>query len=170
MKFLSTFLFFAIFTTTARAGLWIQTGITTSQFTDDQQTLGAADLRILSSSTVGWTFPQGFIVGAQLLYSRDTLNVASTWGLGPKGGILIHGFELTAAYLPSVNDALGATTRSGGGYAINLGYHFHIKGPLRVGLIGTYWSTTYTQLNNQTLIVKQNSSQLSPQLSIALDF
>ncbi len=151
----------------AHAGVWLQSGITLSSM-DDLPAASAEtiDMRWVSSLTLGYRFFQGFVLGAHVLYSKSTLTQDYTWAVGPKGGLLIGGFEATGTYLPLSNAQRGALgVLNGGGFALNLGYHFQVFTGFRMGLEVLYWYGLY----DQPVVGKYKSTQLAPMLSFALD-
>src|SRR5262245_45814491 len=100
----------------AFAGVWLQTGFSVIDAREDSGGTSAttSGLQYFSSATGGYLFPQGFILGAQALAARSDSTGNNDWGIGPKGGLWLKGFELTAAYLPIVRETLsGGSTRKG---------------------------------------------------------
>ncbi|MGK5087758.1 hypothetical protein WDW86_09385 [Bdellovibrionota bacterium FG-2] len=159
----------------AKASIWIEGAFTALRTSDDAQGVAKSDFRFLNTATFGYSALQGFLLGIQYLGSASTGNHERSWAWGPKGGLLIKGFELTAAYLPSGRDFSGNVARTGGGYAINLGYTYPIWGVFEVGLYGVYWSMTYVsaQVDGEAsvdLSEKQHRSTLAPMLSVAFQF
>ncbi len=173
--FLLCLLVFLLPTRQASASIWIQGAFSTIRTSDDAQGVPAkSDFRFLDTATFGYSALQGFLLGIQYLGSASTGSSERSWAWGPKGGLLLKGFELTAAYLPSGRDISGGVARRGGGYAINLGYSFPVWGVLEVGLYGVYWSMTYVSAEvggeTVTLDEKQHRSTLAPLLSVAFQF
>ena len=159
----------------AQAGLWVQSAISVSQLKQD---FGAPDgasqslseTRFLNSTTLGVSLLEGLLVGGQFLASNNTRTHDRTFAYGPKGGILLKGFEVTGAYLPFAEDVRGTDQRTGGGFSLSSGYTFGIAGPFRAGFHATYWYIRFDRLNGAELAVKQRVSQIAPQLSVALLF
>jgi hypothetical protein len=159
-----------LFTTTAEAGVWIQTAANIARTTEGTNGSEVADTRFITSTTAGYAFLQGFVVGGQYLMARSSQSGYRTTAWGPKGGLLLKGFELTAAFLPSARDYPdGIALRTGGGFALNFGYTAKIAGPLRVGLQATYWSMTFSERDGQELAIREKQTHLAPQLAIGLE-
>lgn len=155
----------------AHAGVWVQTSALAWTATSDEPAGPSnSSSQFLSSSTVGYSFLQGFVIGAQVLTNHSTATGDFLWSVGPKGGLLIKGFEVTAAFLPTATDTGALYTRKGSGFAINVGYSAAVYGPLRLGLYGIYWSTSYNQVNGATLTTNEHESHLSPLVSLGVDF
>lgn len=152
-----------------RAGVWLQTSVNATMTAGSQAGSDSSDIRMLTSSTAGYSFIQGFMVGAQFLTTKPSQTGGSTYSVGPKAGVLLRGFELSAAYLPIARDRDGSSLRSGGGFAINLGYSFRALGPVRIGLQGLYWLTTFNDVDGGAPAVKPRVSELAPLFSLGLD-
>lgn len=150
----------------AQAGVWIHSGITLTRAREG----GQVGLRYLTSNTIGYAFWQGFVVGAQGLTRRSSPEDQMSFAIGPKGGLLLSGFELTAAYLPYAKETLPGRTRTGGGFALNAGYTFPLFRPVRLGLNLTLWSMTFRKENGEPLRDRPQVSYLSPQLAIGFEF
>src|SRR5947207_1314150 len=101
----------------AQAGVWIQTAFTVTQFTDDSSGSDTSDVRLLNSTSAGYSFLQGFVIAGQALWTRSSMTGNHTFAWGPKAGLLIKGFEASAAYLPLATDSIGGSSRTGGGFA-----------------------------------------------------
>lgn len=155
------------FVTQAHAGVWFQTSLSLTSTQDvPNATTDNTDLRFISTTTVGYKFFQGFLLGAQFLYSRSTLSQDNAWAVGPKGGLLIGGFEATGTYIPLSKAQRGAAgVLSGGGFSLNLGYHFQIFQGFRMGLQILYWYGLFDQPSPD----KYKSTQIAPMVSFALD-
>jgi hypothetical protein len=164
-KLIVIFLFFSV--TQAHAAVWFQTGLslTSSQDVPNANTENT-DLRFVSATTLGWKFLQGFLLGTQFLVSRSTLSQDYAWAIGPKGGLLIGGFEATGTYIPLSKAQRGAAgVLSGGGFSLNLGYHFQVVQGFRMGLEILYWYGLFDQPGPD----KYKSTQITPMVSFALD-
>jgi len=156
----------------ARAGVWLQPSVAWLQFRRDDgaDDVGVDSTRILSSGSVGYAFVQGFFLGAQGFLARDSQTGNYTWAVGPGGGLLLKGFELTAAYLPIARDLSAAGFATGGGFAVNLGYLWRLFGPVRLGFRGTYASITLSEREGVELPNRPQVTYFAPQLSLGLDF
>ncbi|MGE4106147.1 MAG: hypothetical protein AB7F66_02965 [Bacteriovoracia bacterium] len=154
----------------AHAGVWVQGGFSFLQSTETQGGTSETRIRTLTTLTGGYRFVQGFFVGAQYLFSRDSATPSSAWAIGPKGGFQYGGFEFTAAYLPIARDSYAAGVRTGNGFALNLGYAWEITGPLRLGFYVTYWTVTYAKLNGADLFIRPQVNYISPQLALVFAF
>ena len=151
------------------AGLWVQTGVSALEFAHTDNTISSTDNRLLISPTLGWAFLQGFMIGVQGFEAFNHSNTKS-YGLGPKGGVLMQGFEFTGAWLSYVNDVRGSDTRSGKGVVLNLGYSARVVGPIRLGAYFSYFALTYDKENGSSLAPATQESFISPQLAIAFGF
>ena len=154
---------------TSSAGLWVETGASAVEFAHTDNSISSTDNRALVSPTLGWAFLQGFMVGVQGFEAVNHGNTKS-YGLGPKGGVLIEGFEFTGTWLSSVRDVRGEDTRTGKGVVLNLGYSARIVGPLRLGAYFSYFALTYDKENGYSLAPTAQESFISPQIAIALGF
>ncbi len=144
----------------AQAGVWLE-GTGTTILSTNNQALGSA--------SVGYAFPQGFVLAAEGLTSINGWTAEHTWAIGPKGGLLIQGFELSAAYLPFAYDYEGASTFQGGGFTLNLGYTFPIFRGFRAGLLATYSLESFTSENGQNLPTPRSLTQFAPQVAITIE-
>ena len=165
-------MYLATIASSAHAGVWLQSSLAFLR-SEEQTGKSSASItnQILTSSSIGYTFRQGFFLGTQGLTSRNSHSGEFLWAIGPKGGFLLSGFELTSAYLPFARDTLGAVRRSGGGFAVNLGYSWSlIKGVVLLGIHGTYWLTNLTEENDTALSDKIQIRHLSPQLALGFHF
>lgn len=153
----------------AEAGLWVQTGFTT--LATQQSSAGASTRQnpTLWTPSVGFRFPQGFVLGVQGVGARALHGSDRSWSLGFKGGLLSNGFECSGTYLPWVWDYSGTGLRKGSGFLIQLGYGWEIIGSLRLGVSGLYWVTTLTTLNDQDLVPRPRLSTLSPQVTVSFE-
>ena len=153
----------------AIAGVWLQTGVLA---TDSSEEIGGTTVdssRFSNSTTLGYAFPQGFMVGGQVLYDRTSLTGDHDFGWGPKGGLLLKGFELSAAYLIVFNSYKSGFSRTGGGIALNGGYHFHLSKVFLLGLQMTYWISTLNEQDGIPFVVKPHDAKFLPLLSFALE-
>ncbi len=93
-----------------------------------------------------------------------------TYSWGVKGGLLLRGFELSAAFLPFGGGTDTQGERSGSGFTINLGYSWNAFGPVRLGLYGTYWSLKFGERNDSILSPKESFTLWAPQVALGLEF
>ena len=154
----------------AQAGVWIQTAAIASQTRVTQGPASSSDVRVLTSTTAGYHFLQGFYLGGHYLTSRTSFSGVGETGWGPRGGFLLKGFELTASYLPWVRQSAAGVTREGQGFAINAGYTFKLLGPFRFGVNATYWSMVLDPTEVSPFADKTRLSYLVPQLALAVEF
>jgi hypothetical protein len=139
-----------------RAGFWMQLMGNSFSIVEQRGATSTEQNRTLASTTVGYRFSQGFILGAQSLHAGGT---TTSWAVGPKGGLFIKGLEVTAAYLPFAHDS---ADYSGGNVEITRFLHF--------GIYGTYWSTTYSERSDAEVFPRPVVKSLSPQLALGFHF
>ena len=152
------------------AGLWVETQASVISAGNLVGGVDTTDTRSVVSATLGYAFQQGFVVGAQALSFHSTSAAETAFGYGPKAGLLIKGFEVTAAYLIDTQDNVLGLNRAGSGFALNLGYTFHVSGPFRLGALYTYWQNTYNSQNAVATGTKYTQSYSIPQVAIAFEF
>lgn len=168
----SILLFAALLSTLpAQAGVWLQAGIG-GIFVTERASNGSELSRthLLTDYSAGYTFVQGFFIGGQLLDARNSASGRSSRAWGPKGGLLIDGFELTAAYLLSVKDESVDFERSGRGLSAQIGYNWGIAGPLLVGVYFQYFSANLDEENGVALNPRAQVSTFAPLLKATLHF
>jgi hypothetical protein len=155
----------------AQAGVWLQGGIG-GIFVTERTSNGSEISRthLLTDYSAGYTFAQGFFVGGQLLDARNSASGRSARAWGPKGGLLIDGFELTAAYLLSVKDDSTGFERSGRGLSAQIGYNWSVAGPVLVGAYFQYFSANLDEENGLTLNPRAQVSTFAPLLKATLHF
>lgn len=161
-----------VYSPVSQAGMWLQTALTASQAMEQTGTQTTAKTtRFIDATSLGYHFKQGFFLGGQLLFAKSLTSNCRTWAAGPKGGLLLDGFELTASFLPLARDSGGsAALRKGAGFAVNMGYSWRIWGAMRAGIQGTYWTVTLNDEGGERLNPKQKISYLTPQFSLGFDF
>lgn len=162
-------LLFLLLSLPAQAGIWLEAtgGILSSSETVNN--VNTSDFRLQGTTTLGYEFKQGFLLGVQALVSRSSAASNYTWAWGPKGGVLIKGFELSAAYLPYATDNELSSVRTGSGFAFNLGYTYPLGKVFRLGLMVTYWQMNFNSQNGQTLNPPATLGFWSPQLALGFD-
>jgi hypothetical protein len=155
----------------AQAGVWLQAGIGGIFVTERAGSSSEVSrTHLLTDYSAGYTFAQGFFIGGQLLDARNSASGRSSRAWGPKGGLLIEGFELTAAYLLSVKDDATGSERSGRGLSAQVGYNWGITGPLLVGVYFQYFSANLDEENGQVLNPRAQVSTFAPLLKATLHF
>jgi hypothetical protein len=154
----------------AHAGVWLQSAFSVGESSNDFSGVSQSGIDFSTDLTAGYLFPQGFIVGGEALLSHGSVSGNHSFSWGPMGGIQIHGFELTAAFLPSATDVTDGSERDGGGFAVNAGYRVKALGPLSVGVQLTYVAWVFSSQDGQDLAVKEHRSEIRPQLSFAFEF
>lgn len=148
-----------LFSVSASAGVWVQTG-----------NMISGSVNWADSSTVGYAFPQGFLLGFNLLNLHNTVSGSqSVNAYGFKGGFLMKGFELTGSYLPSAHDHTNGTSQSGSGFAVNVGYTWFFNKNFGLGVYGVYWANTY-DLPAGALGPANTFHETTPLLSATLRF
>ena len=138
------------------AGTW-------PHLTDD-----TGNTQLLLTPTVGYLFWEGFLLtGHAVLWDTDPERIHA-WG--PRAGLWIDGFELTAGWLNTWSSSGGPHVREGQGYDFHLGYTWKILGPLRAGLQTSYFVLNVKEIDGKKQLPIPAIRALSPQLSISLAF
>ncbi|HTL11166.1 MAG TPA: hypothetical protein VL588_01680 [Bdellovibrionota bacterium] len=153
----------------ARAGVWLEASAAFLQLQDDSGSTNLTASHWLGQGTVGYRFPQGFLLAGQGISSRSTSDAnrgVTAWG--PKGGFFLKGIELTAGYLAQATEDVDGVHRTGGGFSVNLGYHYDLAKWLSVGLNCTYIQLRFTDQDGVPLTVKPGFTAFAPALSLGI--
>jgi hypothetical protein len=160
-----------ITSSSAFAGVWVEAGGSAIAVSSSSSgTQSTSNTSYIGNGSAGYAFPQGFGVAAQGLSFHSTSSAETVFTYGPKAGLLMKGFELTAAYFVDAQDNVSGFNRAGSGFAVNLGYTFHVSGAFRAGVLYTYWQATYNTQNGVTLQNKVTQTYNVPQVMFALEF
>lgn len=144
----------------SQAGIWIHTA---SQFWSESSDETPKNLWN-TSSTVGFRFIQGFLLGAQNVTYTDQSTDRFTFGLGPKVGFLHNGIEISGSYIAYTRQKKTTETLSGKGFALNLGWTFELAGPFRIGLHTTYLKLTFDRSGSNF-----TEKHFTPQIAFAVE-
>jgi hypothetical protein len=122
----------------------------------------------------------GFLYGLDTLSSTTAAGVTTTptySGYGPSVGYIApNGFFVTGSYILSASfeklNSAGAKYTKGSGIQADFGYQMNVAGNFLVGLLMTYRSVSYTNLNDGTtdIAYKYTATQMYPQIRLGFMF